>query len=479
MKPIPHDIVVIELGLEEQKFFEEERTTEYDLSARPAAIAFRGFAATIVYQRITTDHVLEAASGEFNLSGTPAEIGKATREDFGPGAFTHVGMPAIPAAQRREQAGPGAFALAGVGVGFRHRYGIPLWPGAFDLAGLSASFRASSEFSAGEFHIVGLPIHVTAARMLSAAPGAIALTGGPARFTFDKTESFGPGAFSLTEGSTVKIGVGRPMSQESTPVFEMIGSPVTISYEAQDGDENHIVFATSSRLTAVELLNASPATLVHATVDGRGAAVLKSGDLYSATARSFVVWKGKTQDGIYRYLTSMRGTAPASAVRRGALPFARADFTDLGAIRNGYMSGPHIASGATNRFVLNRVAAGVETNIIAENSNRLGTFNQWRWWEIMVRGGAISHRSYLEGTSEESIPTWQTVTDTTFGTGGLHGVGYQQGAGNNSMAIAEMQYIPFEVTMANIVGEDNLAYWTGISVSSNTVNTDNTAEYYA
>lgn len=263
--------------------------------------------------------------------------------------------------------------------------------------------------------------------------------------------------------------------------FDWLSARIRRSRRGVYLDQMDLVFDKEGKLPALTLVNPTGQfTLTYSTESGRGAARVYAPGTFAAGTRVYAAWANHFGDGTYRYLTQLRGTAPSSTTRRGQLPFARANFDSAGVLQNGYLTGPRVASGVTNRYNLLKAVAGVETQIIAEDSNRAGTYNTWRWDEFRVLGSSIAHRTYLEGTVEASIPAWQEIADTEIAQGDtkLHGIGYQKGAADNSLHIAEMHFIaapPSEMT--NTI-TSNLATYKGDVLPASNVIINNKAVYY-
>lgn len=285
--------------------------------------------------------------------------------------------------------------------------------------------------------------------------------------------------FDADPGSFLLIGNAQAMSMEYTleasgGVYTLIGHDAQFFGElAPTVDLNHVTFANDARIDEFTL--ETPGALKLWNTDaGRGAMVLRANANGSAT-RAYLSWNDMHANGVYRFLVSLQGAQPSSSIRRGPLPFARASIDEAGVLQDGYLTGPGLVSGATDRYNLLRADDGVETQIITENVNRNGSWGSWRWVEIKVSGNQISHRTYAEGTLAGSEPAWQTVTDNTYPTGGLHGIGYQQGASSasgqpnpNVLYIAEAIFVPDTPAMTNVI-IGNLAMWTGTPPTTNSI----------
>ena len=245
----------------------------------------------------------------------------------------------------------------------------------------------------------------------------------------------------------------------------------------EEMNPNTVVFDSEGKLAFVTPLSRPDThTLTWASsINGKSAAVLnnRTNQPSASSARGWLVWNGKTQDGTYRYLVMLSGTQPSAGVRRGPMPFARASFTDY-FIQDGYHTGPQIVSGSTDRYNLIRQDDGVETKIITENVNRQGPWGGWVWVEIHVDGDQISHRMYAE-TATAPLPDWQVVTDANYPTG-LFGVGYQQGATNNYLAVAQMEYYPVTAEMTNVIEDGQMAAYENNVIVANSI-VDNKARW--
>lgn len=466
MRPIPHDIVVIELGLEEDRTFPEEEPSDYDLAARPSAIVFRGMIADLVYQRVATMRELAAEAGHLALDGTTALLFQRHAEDLTPGVFLLTGGIASPRSSRVLSAGPGDFHLPGGAAEFRSAWAVSAGPGAFLAQGWGASFRSSNEFNAGVFDVVGRPAGLAVSRGLIGGAGDLTLSGASAGLPIEKSEPFSTGVWALA-GTSAALSVDRGLDAQPGAI-QLMGGEVTFELDRPTSDPNRIVWNSTSRLGEVELITAEPAALAYSPE--LQALVLRT-NAGGATSRAYFRWKGKHRDGTYRYLTALLGTQPSSATRRGPLPFVRASFGETDKLlKNGYLTGPMIVSGATDRFNLEKAVAGAETHIIAENANRTGIppWGAWRWMEIRVIGSTIAHRTYAAGVDEADRPAWQEVTDATYPQGADHGLGYQQGSSGNYLAVAEMEFIPTDDVMTNELA-NNKAMWSGSPPVSNTI----------
>jgi hypothetical protein len=123
-------------------------------------------------------YLLQAASGAFLLSASPAVLSAARRLAVAAGALTTAWSPANLIASRR----------------------LPAATGTFGMTGSAAMIQAARKIaaSAGSFGIAGAASSMTVARRLAAQPGAFVLSPGSAQMVYTPNPAPGGPTYTLT-----------------------------------------------------------------------------------------------------------------------------------------------------------------------------------------------------------------------------------------------------------------------------------------
>jgi len=185
------------------------------LDAASGSYALTGAAADLVK---TSPLFIDAASGSYALTGSAATLVRSSFLDAASGSYTLTGAPADLAKTiiRVLDAASGAYSLVGNVAGLARSSFLSADSGAYNLTGVAASLFRSIPLStdAGSYSISGQNASLTQAKQVSADPGSYVIDGKDAAFVRVGSLFAAAGAFNVT-GADASLFTSRALSANS------------------------------------------------------------------------------------------------------------------------------------------------------------------------------------------------------------------------------------------------------------------------